>query len=71
VQTVIDVDDEALERAKQVLGTTTKVETVNAALRRVAGSPHEALNSWPRSKQLMFLMTTRTRPPVTLDRGVA
>lgn len=39
MKTVIDVDDEALEQAKQVLGTTTKVDTVNAALRRVAESP--------------------------------
>ncbi|HEV8557364.1 MAG TPA: type II toxin-antitoxin system VapB family antitoxin [Actinophytocola sp.] len=57
MQTVIDVDDEALERAKQVLGTTTKVETVNAALRRVAESP-------PRGAQLLAALET-------LDRGVA
>ena len=28
-RTLIDVDDDALGRAAEVLGTTTKVETVN------------------------------------------
>jgi Arc/MetJ family transcription regulator len=37
-RTLIDVDDEALGRAARVLGTTTKVETVNRALRLVAES---------------------------------
>jgi Arc/MetJ family transcription regulator len=36
---VIDVDDEALAKAAEVLGTRTKVETVNAALRWVAEQP--------------------------------
>lgn len=31
-RTVIDIDDESLEAAAQVLGTSTKVETVNRAL---------------------------------------
>ncbi len=35
-RTVIDVDDEALARAQEVLGTDTKVATVNAALRLAA-----------------------------------
>jgi Arc/MetJ family transcription regulator len=35
-RTLIDVDDDALARAASVLGTTTKVETVNRALRLVA-----------------------------------
>jgi Arc/MetJ family transcription regulator len=35
-RTLIDVDDDALARAASVLGTTTKVETVNRALRIVA-----------------------------------
>jgi len=35
-RTLIDVDDEALARAASVLGTTTKVATVNRALRLVA-----------------------------------
>ncbi|WP_052869594.1 type II toxin-antitoxin system VapB family antitoxin [Streptomyces niger] len=34
-RTVIDVDDEALEAAAKELGTTTKRDTVNAALREV------------------------------------
>ena len=37
-RTLIDVDEEALARAASVLGTTTKVETVNRALRLVAES---------------------------------
>lgn len=35
-RTLLDVDDETLARAAAVLGTTTKVETVNRALRLVA-----------------------------------
>ncbi|GGW47226.1 type II toxin-antitoxin system VapB family antitoxin [Streptomyces galilaeus] len=35
-RTVIDLDDEALEAAAAELGTTTKRDTVNAALREVA-----------------------------------
>lgn len=36
VRTVIDVDDEALAEAARELGTTTKVATVNAALKLAA-----------------------------------
>jgi Arc/MetJ family transcription regulator len=36
-RTVIDIDEAALKFAMQELGTTTKVDTVNEALRRVAG----------------------------------
>jgi Arc/MetJ family transcription regulator len=35
-RTLIDVDDDALARAASVLGTSTKVETVNRALHLVA-----------------------------------
>ena len=34
-RTLIDVDDDALGRAAKILGTTTKVETVNRALQLV------------------------------------
>jgi Arc/MetJ family transcription regulator len=34
-RTLIDVDDDALGRAAEILGTTTKVETVNRALHLV------------------------------------
>lgn len=37
-RTLIDVDDDALGRAAAVLGTSTKVDTVNRALRLVAES---------------------------------
>jgi Arc/MetJ family transcription regulator len=36
MRTVIDIDDEAMALAAEELGTTSKVATVNAALRRVA-----------------------------------
>jgi Arc/MetJ family transcription regulator len=35
-RTLIDIDDGALEGAKRILGTRTKVETVNRALAEVA-----------------------------------
>lgn len=35
-RTVIDIDDESLAAAARVLGTTTKVETVNRALAEIA-----------------------------------
>ena len=35
-RTVIDIDDEALAVAAKVLGTKTKVDTVNTALRDIA-----------------------------------
>jgi Arc/MetJ family transcription regulator len=38
-RTVIDVDDESLRAAAAVLGTKTKVETVNRALAEVAARP--------------------------------
>jgi Arc/MetJ family transcription regulator len=34
-RTLIDIDDDALRRAAQILGTSTKVETVNRALQLV------------------------------------
>jgi Arc/MetJ family transcription regulator len=36
-RTLLDVDDAALAQAAAVLGTTSKVETVNRALQLVAG----------------------------------
>jgi Arc/MetJ family transcription regulator len=35
-RTVIDVDDDALAEAARYLGTTTKKDTVNAALREIS-----------------------------------
>lgn len=32
-RTLVDVDDAALDEARAILGTTTKVDTVNRALR--------------------------------------
>jgi Arc/MetJ family transcription regulator len=36
MRTVIDLDDELLERARQELGTKSKKDTIHAALRLVA-----------------------------------
>jgi Arc/MetJ family transcription regulator len=38
---LLDVDDDALARAAAVLGTTSEVETVNHALRMVAGAAED------------------------------
>lgn len=40
MKTMIDLDDEALELAARELGTTTKKDTVNAALEFVAARRH-------------------------------
>ena len=37
MKTMIDIDDEALAGAAEELGTTTKRDTVNTALRDIAG----------------------------------
>jgi Arc/MetJ family transcription regulator len=42
-RTVIDVDDELLTAVAQALGTTTKKETVNSALREVLETRRRAL----------------------------
>jgi Arc/MetJ family transcription regulator len=49
MRTVIDIDDEALARAAAELGTTSKKDTVNAALAYVAERRRrvEALLSGP------------------------
>jgi len=41
---LVDIDDEALRAARAELGTTTIQETVNQALRGVAGRRAEAVN---------------------------
>lgn len=41
-RTMIDIDEEALAVAAERLGTRTKRETVNEALRRAARSPIQA-----------------------------
>lgn len=40
-RTLVDLDDEALALAAAVLGTKSKVETVNSALRIVAAGAHD------------------------------
>lgn len=41
-RTMIDVDEEALAQAAERLGTTTKRDTVNEALRRAAQPPTQS-----------------------------
>lgn len=41
-RTLLDLDDDALARAASVLGTTSKVDTVNRALRMVAATADDA-----------------------------
>ena len=40
-RTLLDLDDDALARAAAVLGTTSKVDTVNTALRVVAAGAND------------------------------
>jgi Arc/MetJ family transcription regulator len=42
MRTVIDIDDELLEAAAAELGTATKRDTVNEALRQIAERPKRA-----------------------------
>ena len=45
-KTLVDVDEEALSLAMAEYGTTTKVETVNRALREVAARRTAAVESF-------------------------
>ena len=64
-RTVIDIDREALEAARQELGTTTIRETVNEALREVARARVErqlaALAEYPGDPIDDFLAWRRSR----------
>ncbi|MET7295319.1 type II toxin-antitoxin system VapB family antitoxin [Streptomyces griseoloalbus] len=51
-RTVIDLDDEALEAAAKELGTTTKRETVNTALREVTAR-HRRLRALGEARELV------------------
>ncbi len=37
-KTLVDVDEEALRRASEILGTTTKKDTINTALNEVVAN---------------------------------
>jgi Arc/MetJ family transcription regulator len=46
-KTLLDVDEEALAAAREILGTSSKVDTVNTALREVVASRRRLqLLSW-------------------------
>ncbi|WP_027731198.1 type II toxin-antitoxin system VapB family antitoxin [Streptomyces wuyuanensis] len=51
-RTVIDLDDEALEAAARELGTTTKRDTINTALREVTAR-YRRLRALEDSRQLV------------------
>jgi Arc/MetJ family transcription regulator len=51
-RTVIDLDDEALEAAARELGTTTKRDTVNSALREVTAR-HRRLRALEEARELV------------------
>ncbi|MCX4822955.1 type II toxin-antitoxin system VapB family antitoxin [Streptomyces sp. NBC_01142] len=50
-RTVIDLDDEALEAAAKELGTTTKRDTINTALREVTAR-YRRLRALEESREL-------------------
>lgn len=51
-RTVIDLDDEALEAAAKELGTTTKRDTINTALREVTAR-YQRLRSLEDARELV------------------
>ncbi|MFI9031187.1 type II toxin-antitoxin system VapB family antitoxin [Streptomyces sp. NPDC053560] len=51
-RTVIDLDDEALEAAAKELGTTTKRDTINTALREVTNR-YRRLRALEESRRLV------------------
>lgn len=51
-RTVIDLDDEALEAAAKELGTTTKRDTINTALREVTDR-YRRLRALDESRELV------------------
>lgn len=66
---LVDVDDQALADAAQVLGTTTKKDTVNAALREIAQRRRRAealaqLREMAREGQFDELMDKRNYRPL-------
>ena len=65
IKTPIEIDQEALETAAEVLGTKTKKDTVNAALKEV-GQRRPGCARWPPSARwqiaatlMNFLATSR------------
>lgn len=65
-RTVIDIDDKALVKAQKELGTKTKVETVNAALRLVGERQqrvkalNDLLDAMPSYEEYLKEKTDRT-----------
>lgn len=72
---MIDLDDEALEEAAKELGTTTKRETINTALREVTAR-HRRLRALDEARELvtdgaldmdLLLDKSKYRPASTAD----
>ncbi|MER6420658.1 type II toxin-antitoxin system VapB family antitoxin [Streptomyces sp. NPDC001137] len=73
-RTVIDLDDEALEEAAKELGTTTKRDTINTALREVTAR-YRRLRSLEEARDLVaegaldidMLLDKRAYRPTSAD----
>ncbi|MGS2808649.1 type II toxin-antitoxin system VapB family antitoxin [Nocardia sp. MW-W600-9] len=66
-RTVVDLDDAALAEAARYLGTSTKKDTVNAALREIIDRRHRAeaiarMRALVASGEIDLPETTSTRP---------
>lgn len=58
-RTLLDLDDDALARAAAVLGTKSKVDTVNTALRVVSAGAHDDDGQRRRFDDLLDLVGDR------------
>ncbi|MEU1269594.1 type II toxin-antitoxin system VapB family antitoxin [Streptomyces sp. NPDC005799] len=73
-RTVIDLDDEALEEAARELGTSTKRDTINTALREVTAR-YRRLRALDEARELVaegaldvdLLLDKRTYRPTSAD----
>lgn len=63
-RTILDLDDELLEQAAEILGTTTKKATVNAALKAVVDrEKRREFADWLKSGGLPGLAGQSTATP--------
>jgi Arc/MetJ family transcription regulator len=63
-RTMVDLDETALDQAAERLGTTTKRDTVNEALRRVAASPSQAS-----AARAILALATDVGDPTIMERA--
>lgn len=67
MRTTVDIDEEALVAAAAVLGTATKVDTVNRALAEIAARPSRVAAWSGYSRRQMILATPRPRRDLALS----